>query len=107
MATVEQPPTQAGTSANGSGIPVENPATGEVVAHVPDASPEDVAEAVGRARAAQPGWEAMGFEGRARIMLRAQKWVMDNSERLATTIVRETGKTYEDAQLAEISYGGA
>jgi acyl-CoA reductase-like NAD-dependent aldehyde dehydrogenase len=36
-----------------------------------------------------------------------QKWVMDNSERIIQTIVSETGKTYEDAQLAEISYGGA
>ena len=28
-----------------------------------------------RARAAQPGWEAAGFEGRARVLRRAQKWV--------------------------------
>ena len=36
-----------------------------------------------------------------------QKWVMDNSERIIDTIVSETGKTYKDVQLAEISYGGA
>ncbi len=35
---------------------------------------------------------------------RAQKWVIDNAERVIETIVSETGKTYEDAQLAEISY---
>ena len=50
-----------------------------------------------RARAAQPGWEAFGFEGRARVLLRAQKWLMDNAERVIATIVSETGKTYEDA----------
>ena len=55
----------------------------------------------------QPGWEAIGFEGRARVLLRMQKWVMDNAEQIATTIVAETGKTFEDAQLAEIAYGGA
>ena len=38
-------------------------------------------------------------------MLRAQKWLLDNAERVIETIVSETGKTWEDAQLAEISYG--
>ncbi len=60
-----------------------------------------------RGRAAQPEWEAYGFEGRARVLRRAQKWVMDNTERIVETIVSETGKTYEDAQLAEIGYAGA
>ena len=55
-------------------------------------------------RAAQPGWEAIGFEGRGRILLRAQKWLIDNSERVIDTIVSETGKTYEDAEFAEIAY---
>ena len=31
---------------------------------------------------------------------------MDNAERVIETIVSETGKTYEDAQFAEIGYGG-
>src|SRR3954463_9260404 len=86
-------------------VPVENPATGEVVAHVPNLSADEVREMAARGRAAQPGWEALGFAGRARVMLRAQKWLLDNAERVIETIVSETGKTYEDAQLAEISYG--
>jgi acyl-CoA reductase-like NAD-dependent aldehyde dehydrogenase/phytoene dehydrogenase-like protein len=40
----------------------------------------------------------------AALLRRAQKWVTDNSEVLANTIVAETGKTHEDAQLAEIAY---
>ena len=40
-------------------------------------------------------------------MRRAQKWLLDNAERVIETIVSETGKTYEDAQLAEISYGAS
>ena len=86
---------------------VTNPATGREVGRVPDLSAEQVAELARKARAAQPGWEALGFEGRARVMLRAQKWVLDNRERVIQTIVSETGKTYEDAQLAEISYAAA
>ncbi len=113
MATVEQqlPDTdvseirQRNGIANGSdGIPVENPATGEIVTTVPDLGPEAIAEMAARARAVQPEWEAYGFDGRARVLSRAQKWVIDNAERVIETIVSETGKTYEDAQLAEIGY---
>jgi acyl-CoA reductase-like NAD-dependent aldehyde dehydrogenase len=87
-------------------IPVENPATGETIATVPDLGPEAVAEMASRGRAAQPEWHAFGFDGRARVLLRAQKWVMDNADQVIATIVSETGKTYEDASLAEISYAG-
>jgi acyl-CoA reductase-like NAD-dependent aldehyde dehydrogenase len=112
MATVEQHEPQAqdgAASASGpiaGGIPVENPATGETIATVPDMGAEEVAELAARGRAVQPEWEAYGFEGRARVMLRAQKWVMDNAEQIIATICSETGKTFEDAQLAEINYAG-
>jgi acyl-CoA reductase-like NAD-dependent aldehyde dehydrogenase len=112
MATVEQRPaeTRDGVAAvsedAGKGIPVENPATGETIANVPDLGPEAVAEMAARGRAAQPAWEAFGFDGRARVLLRAQKWLMDNAEQVVSTIVSETGKTFEDASLAEIGYAG-
>ncbi len=118
MATVEEhaveiheamdgsPPAPA-VAAAAADIPVENPATGEIITTVPDLDAAAVAELARRGRLAQPTWEAYGFEGRGRVLRRMQKWVMDNSERIISTIVSETGKTYEDAQLAEISYGGA
>jgi acyl-CoA reductase-like NAD-dependent aldehyde dehydrogenase len=97
MATVEQ-------AKRSDEIRVENPATGELVAAVPKVAPDAVPGLVARARAAQPAWEALGFEGRGRILRRAQKWVVDNSDRIARTIVSETGKTYDDALMAEIGY---
>ena len=111
MATVEQQVTQtengAATTAPLTGeIAVENPATGQTIGTVPDMTAEQVAEMAARGRAAQPEWEAYGFEGRARVMRRAQKWVMDNAERIVQTIMSETGKTFEDAELAEIGYAG-
>jgi acyl-CoA reductase-like NAD-dependent aldehyde dehydrogenase len=114
MATVEQHATEIHNGAtNGSSaaaaeteIPVENPATGEIITTVPDLDAAAVADLAKRGRLAQPTWEAYGFEGRGRVLLRMQKWVMDNADRIVRTIVSETGKTYEDAQLAEISYGG-
>jgi acyl-CoA reductase-like NAD-dependent aldehyde dehydrogenase len=86
-------------------IAVQNPATGEVIAHVPDLGPAEVAELARAGRAAQPAWEALGFEGRERVLRRAQKWVVDNVDRVVDTIVSETGKAYEDALIAEVIYG--
>jgi acyl-CoA reductase-like NAD-dependent aldehyde dehydrogenase len=108
MATVEQHvgETHNGIVGSGEGIAVENPATGEIIATVADLGASAVAEMAARGRAAQPAWEAYGFEGRSRILSRAQKWLMDNAERVVETIVSETGKTWEDAQLAEIGYAG-
>ncbi len=85
-------------------LEVENPATGEMVATVPDLDAGAVAKMAAAGRAAQPAWEAAGFEARARVMVRAQKWLIDNTERVVETIVSETGKTYEDAQFAEVVY---
>jgi acyl-CoA reductase-like NAD-dependent aldehyde dehydrogenase len=97
MAITDAPPTT-------QKIEVENPATGQIVASVDAVAPEQVPELVARARAAQPGWEALGFEARAQLLKRAQKWVIDNSDRIVETIVSETGKAWEDAQLAEVGY---
>jgi acyl-CoA reductase-like NAD-dependent aldehyde dehydrogenase len=104
-----------GANANGGGagaerwvrgddIAVENPATGQTIGTVPALDATALAEMAKRAREAQIGWQAMGFEGRGEVLKRAQKWTMDNAERIISTIVAETGKTYEDAQLAELAY---
>jgi len=99
-------PSGNGHGAHGADVPVDNPATGEVIAHVPDLGAEAVAGLARRGRAAQPGWLALGFEGRGRVLLRMQKWCMDNAGRIVETIVSETGKTHEDAAFSEVSYAG-
>ena len=93
-----------GAAAPPNQIEVENPATGRVVANVDVVPPDAVPELVARARAAQPGWEALGFEGRAEVFKRAQRWMVDNSDRVIRTLISETGKAWEDAQLAELPY---
>jgi acyl-CoA reductase-like NAD-dependent aldehyde dehydrogenase len=109
MASVEQqsPSQTNGAIREGAGIAVENPATGAVIGTVADMTPEEVARLAALGRVAQPGWDALGFEGRGRVLLRAQKWILDNADRVIETIVSETGKTYEDAQLAEVMYGAS
>lgn len=91
----------------GPTIAVENPATGEVIATVPTLSATEVSAAAARGRAAQPAWERLGFEGRAAVLVRMQRWVMDHADEIAATICAETGKAYEDALLAEINYGAS
>jgi acyl-CoA reductase-like NAD-dependent aldehyde dehydrogenase len=100
MATVEQATSTNGATTDAT-FPVENPATGEVIATLPDMSAEQVHEMALKARAVQPAWEALGFEGRARVFLRMQKWSADNSERVIDVVMSETGKSYEDAQISD------
>jgi acyl-CoA reductase-like NAD-dependent aldehyde dehydrogenase len=105
MATVEQHAGHMNGAAHAAPeIPVENPATGAIVGTVPDLDAAAVVEMAQRARAAQPGWAAYGFDGRAQVLRRAQKWLMDHAEQVIETIISETGKTYEDAEFAEIAY---
>jgi acyl-CoA reductase-like NAD-dependent aldehyde dehydrogenase len=101
MATVEQ---QRSGAHNGGGdaIAVENPATGDTIAHVPNMGADEVAKLVERARLAQPGWEAIGFDGRAAVMNEVRHWFARNRDRVVQTIVDETGKPPEDALVAEL-----
>jgi acyl-CoA reductase-like NAD-dependent aldehyde dehydrogenase/choline dehydrogenase-like flavoprotein len=95
----------AAAATNGAGIPVENPATGETIGHVPELGAEEVASIVAAAREAQPGWEAAGFEERARILMAARAWMVANGERVVRTICGETGRPADETQFAELSYG--
>ena len=60
---------------------------------------------VARAREAQPIWEAVGFEGRAEVLLAARRWMVANAERVVTTIGGETGRPADETQFAELAYG--
>ena len=104
MASVEQTTTAETNGAAAPTIAVENPATGELITTVPVLGAADLEAMAVRARQAQPQWAAIGFDGRARIMRRAQKWMLDNADRVLDSVVRESGKTYEDAQLADLGY---
>jgi acyl-CoA reductase-like NAD-dependent aldehyde dehydrogenase len=102
-ATEHTPAGTNGDSATAT-IPVENPATGELITTIPVLGTEEIAELAQRARAAQPTWAALGFKARGRVFKRAQQWMLDNTERILDVVVSETGKTVEDAQLADFGY---
>jgi acyl-CoA reductase-like NAD-dependent aldehyde dehydrogenase len=104
MTSTAHPETADSNGAATETIAVENPATGELITTVPLLDEHALAQLAASAREAQPQWEAIGFAGRARIMRRAQKWMLDNADRVLDTVVSETGKTYEDAQVSDFGY---
>ena len=104
MASVEQQGEVRTNGDAGATIGVENPATGDLITTIPIQGAAELGEMAARARAAQPGWKALGFDARAAIMKRARQWMLDNAERVIETVVSETGKTWEDAQLTDLGY---
>jgi acyl-CoA reductase-like NAD-dependent aldehyde dehydrogenase len=95
---------KAAAAGEQSRIAVENPATGQVIGYVDDLDAAQVATIVARARAAQPGWEALGFDGRARKLRDLRTWLVRNRKRIVDLLVAEGGKTPEDALLADLWY---
>ncbi len=87
-------------------LTVRGAATGRPVGEIENLAPDAVAALVARARAAQPEWAALGFEGRARILQRAKAWMWDHRDRFIDALIRETGKPYEEAQ-AEVVYAAS
>ncbi|UCE02005.1 MAG: CoA-acylating methylmalonate-semialdehyde dehydrogenase [Candidatus Latescibacterota bacterium] len=83
---------------------VFDPATGEVAAHAPFASEQEVARAVEAAKAAWPAWAATPPAARARIMFRFRDLVEVHKEELARLVSSEHGKTFEDA-LGSVNRG--
>ncbi len=80
-----------------AGIPVFNPATGDVVETVPTDGPTDVAATVARVRSNQAEWEALGIKGRHTKLDLLRDWVLDNSERITDSMQLETGKVRAEA----------
>jgi len=77
---------------------VTNPATGEVVRHVPFATADDVAAAVAAAGAALPAWRAAPALRRARVLMRFRELLEAHKKDLARLVSQEHGKTLADAE---------
>ena len=86
----------AGTS--GRTADVFNPATGEVQAQVPLASPDELDAAIVSAKKAQPAWGATNPQKRARVMMRFVDLLHRDMDELAEVLSREHGKTIIDAK---------
>ncbi|MCY0955844.1 succinic semialdehyde dehydrogenase [Streptomyces sp. H27-H5] len=83
------------------------PFTGDKLADLPEAGPEDVAEAFARARAAQPAWAAVSARGRAAVLLRFHDLVLARQAEVLDLIQLETGKArlhaHEEVQAVAVA----
>jgi malonate-semialdehyde dehydrogenase (acetylating)/methylmalonate-semialdehyde dehydrogenase len=77
---------------------VHNPATGEIVRHVPLANAADVDAAVRAASEALPAWRAAPALRRARVMMRFRELIDERKKELRKVITEEHGKTLADAE---------
>ncbi|MFI8289165.1 succinic semialdehyde dehydrogenase [Streptomyces sp. NPDC085614] len=83
------------------------PFTGERLAELPESTPEDVAEAFARARAAQAAWAATPVKARAAVLLRFHDLVLERQAEVLDLIQLETGKArlhaHEEVQAVAVA----
>lgn len=85
-------------------VDVINPATGEMIATVPDADACDVDRAVRAARAAfeKKSWRGMDPSRRERILWNIADLLVKHRDELAALISQENGKTLREAAGADV-----
>ncbi|MEU0947892.1 NAD-dependent succinate-semialdehyde dehydrogenase [Streptomyces canus] len=89
---------------SGRTLSVDNPATGEELCQVADASPADGRRALEAAVAAQAAWAATPPRVRSEILRRAYDIIIARTEDLALLMTLEMGKPLAEAR-AEVAYG--
>ncbi|NII75602.1 aminomuconate-semialdehyde/2-hydroxymuconate-6-semialdehyde dehydrogenase [Dyella sp. SG562] len=83
-------------------LDVFEPASGEVFAHCPDSSADDVDAAVAAAHAAAPAWAATPSEQRARLLQRLADLVEARLDAFAALESRDSGKPLSLARSLDI-----
>ncbi|MEK1896286.1 MAG: NAD-dependent succinate-semialdehyde dehydrogenase [Rhizobium sp.] len=85
---------------------VLNPATGEVLASLPDMGAAETREAIDAAYAAQPAWAARPAKERAGILRKWFDLMVAHADELAAILTAEMGKPFAEAR-GEILYAAA
>ncbi len=92
-------------ASGGATFEVEDPATGEVLCSVADATVEDGRAALDAAVAAQADWAATSPNERSEILHRAFVLMQERSDELALLMTLEMGKSLAEAK-GELTYAG-
>jgi succinate-semialdehyde dehydrogenase / glutarate-semialdehyde dehydrogenase len=85
---------------------VDNPATGEVIGHVPDMGTAETKRAIEGADKAWPAWRAKTAKERAAILRKWFDLMMANQDDLGLILTTEQGKPLAEAK-GEIAYGAS
>ncbi len=86
----------------GEGFDSRNPATGEVLATLSQATQDDVDAAVAAARSAQPKWEQLGGAGRARHLYAIARLLQKHSRLFAVLESLDNGKPIRESRDIDI-----
>jgi succinate-semialdehyde dehydrogenase/glutarate-semialdehyde dehydrogenase len=89
--------------AEGGALAVEDPATGETIAEVADARPDDAMRALDAAVDAQTDWAAHPPRERGEILRRGWQAMQDRADDLALLMTLEMGKSVAESK-AEVTY---
>ena len=89
-------------TAPGDGFDSRNPATGEVLATLTQASQADVDAAVAAAHKAQPKWAALGGAGRARYLYAIARLMQKHSRLFAVLETLDNGKPIRESRDIDI-----
>jgi succinate-semialdehyde dehydrogenase/glutarate-semialdehyde dehydrogenase len=81
----------------GRTVALMSPLDGAPLAHVPQSSADDVAEAFTRARRAQAVWSRTPLDERSAMLLRLHDLVLDRQDEICDLIVLESGKARKHA----------
>jgi succinate-semialdehyde dehydrogenase/glutarate-semialdehyde dehydrogenase len=90
-------------ASGGRTLGVEDPSTGETIAQVADATPEDATAALDAAVAVQEEWAAHPPRERGEILRRAFETITERSDALSLLMTLEMGKPIAESQ-AEVAY---
>jgi succinate-semialdehyde dehydrogenase/glutarate-semialdehyde dehydrogenase len=93
------------TSGSAGTLPVYDPATGDLIKTIADASPEDGARALDAAVAAADDWAATPPRARGEILRRAFDLLQERRDEFALLMTLEMGKPLAEAS-GEVTYGG-
>ncbi len=83
-------------------IKCTEPATGWWLGDVPVTTPEEVTEAVRKARQAQRSWGAAPIAEREKVLAHILDHLLRHADELCEVVCRDAGKTRENAMLGEI-----
>jgi succinate-semialdehyde dehydrogenase/glutarate-semialdehyde dehydrogenase len=89
---------------SGAVFAVDDPATGALIARVPNAGEPDAVAAIDAAEQALPAWRALTGKERARTMRRWYDLLCEHADDLAVLISAEEGKPLAEAH-GEVGYG--
>ena len=83
--------------ASGQSIAVIDPATEELIGEISEAGPDEIAQSIAAANAAQRSWRKLNHHRRAELLHEASRRMIADRPVVAEMLTREMGKPYKES----------